>query len=196
VTDTPASASEGLAQLTERRNDAQGRVDQLEVAQRAATVAREQASAALVEAERTNAASAQRAKLERALTDAEAHSNERWGERITGAQARVRDIDGEIRRYTTEHLAELIEEVEAEGRAVVERINQLAAELLGACQARSGIESRLFSVLAATGRTNRAGDVNRGRSGDLAAAAADFVRAGGEVAPEVRVDVGRQSAAA
>jgi chromosome segregation ATPase len=187
VSGTPASASEGLVELTARRNEAQGRVDQLEAEQRAATVEREEARGALIEAERSSASPAVRKKLEQELVAAEARSGERWEERIEGARRAVRDADAEIRVYASANLSALIEEVEADGRAVVERINELAHELVAACAERSAVEAKLFATLALTGRQNSAGDVNRGRSDALASELAAFLRDGGEVAPQVRV---------
>jgi chromosome segregation ATPase len=190
------TASEALAQLTERRNEAQARVDRLEAEQRAATVEREEARAALIEAERTGVSAAEQKKLEQALTAAEARASERWPERIEGARRAVRDAEAEIRVYAGANLTALIEEVEADGRAVVERINTLAAELVAAFHARSAVEARLFDTLALTGRQNSAGDVNRGTGDAIASALAAFLRDGGEVAPKVRVPelLGRNAA--
>jgi chromosome segregation ATPase len=195
--DAPDPASQGLAKLTAHRDEARRRVDQLEADQRAAVEEREKARGALIEAERTGVSAAERKKLEDELVAAEAHAAERWPERIEGARRAVRDADAEIQVYARANLPALIEEVEAEGRAVVERINGLAAELVAACQERSAVEARLFSTLSLTGRTNRPGDVNRGRSDAIASALAAFLRDGGEVAPQVRVpELLGQSAAA
>jgi chromosome segregation ATPase len=187
VTDTSASASEGLAELAARRDEARGRVDQLEADLRASTIAREQSRARLVEFERVGGSPPERRKLEKELRDCEARCAEPWGVRIDGARARVRDLDGEIRVYASANLGALIAEVEAEGAAIVARLNAAAGEFLEASHARAAVEQRLFTLLAAAGRQNHPSDVNRSRADAAVAALSDLVRAGGELEPRVQV---------
>ena len=80
ATSGTATAAEGLAELTERRAAVQARVDQLVTDERGAREVREAARTALVQAEREGVAASQRAKLEKALTEAEARAAERWPE--------------------------------------------------------------------------------------------------------------------
>jgi hypothetical protein len=150
VNNTAPSAAEGLAKLTQRRASAQVKVDQLEAEQRAASTAQEAARVALIQAEREGASSAQRAKLERALDEAEARAGARWPEKIEGARQALRDSDQQVRRYATEHIAELVDGLERDGQIAAERVNATAEAFLHATRERARAEQNLVSTVALT----------------------------------------------
>ena len=99
-----------------------------------------------------------------------------------------------MRLYATEHLSELIAGIEGDGRVVAERVNAAAREFVDATLQRAEIEQRLFAVLSLT-RVTRPGDVNRARSDQAVAAVTTLLREGGEVGPELRVELPTGAAA-
>jgi hypothetical protein len=182
------SAAEGLAELAQRRAAAQARVDQLEAEQRAATEGREAARAALVQAEREGVASARRSKLERALTDAEARTAERWPERIAGARAALIDTHADIGRFTAAHLDELVEGLAAEGEVVAANVNAAAAALVEAHQRREAIASEIAQTVYAAGIRVVPGLVTRSKADEAAHMAASLIQRGGEEPPGLTRD--------
>jgi hypothetical protein len=182
-----ATPVEELARLERRNAEARQRVEQLERDQRAAGQARQEARAALVEAERRGAAPADRKKLEQTLADAEARASEPWPERIEGARAAARDLTGERRQLVAHNLLSLAEAVEADGGSAASAINEHCAGLIAAYHRRQELEQRLFT-LASTVRVTEPGDVSRSKADQLAKAAMALLQAGGETPPVLRRD--------
>lgn len=179
------SATE-LAALVAKRGEAQRRVDELEAEQRAAGVARAEARAQLVEAERRGVRASERAKLERMLDDAERRPSV-LGARIEGARHARRDCDAEVARHVGEHLTELVAGREQAGEAAVADLNAAAEALVAAYERREAIAAEISQLASMVGAV-QPGDVSRSRSEAIARAAADLLRTGGETAPTLDRD--------
>jgi hypothetical protein len=186
VSNTAPSAAEGLAKLTQRRASAQVKVDQLEAEQRAASTAREAARVALIHAEREGASSAQRAKLERALDEAEARASQRWPERVAGATARVRDCERELQNFAAQNLHALVEEVEARGDQASADEVAAAGQLLSAYNRREEAVREIGALVALAGGRVHPSDVGPPSRADAAAAACRALTENGESAPRLR----------
>jgi chromosome segregation ATPase len=182
------TAPEALAELIQRRASAQAKLDQLEAERRAASEAREVARAALIKAEREDVGSTQRAKLERALADAEARAAERWPERIEGARHAIRDAQQQVQAFTAEHLDKLVAEREAEGAAVAAKLTSAAEAVVAAYHEREQIALELGQLCVLAGGRVRPGDVTFSRAGELTTAASALIMAGGEEPPRLRRD--------
>jgi hypothetical protein len=173
-----------LQELRERRSQAAGRVAALEREQRAARDEIAATTARLSEAERTGASKSTITKIEGELSKARQRLSEPWDARINGARQAVRDVDVSVRQFVTEHLAELVEALEAEGRAVADRINSAAAELVAATSEWEAIAARIGQTIASISRPSP-GDVSPNRAEQLAREAATFVAGGGAQGPQL-----------
>jgi hypothetical protein len=180
------SATEMYAELAGKRDTASRRVDQLEDEQRAAAQAHQQARAALVEAERTGARPAELRKLEEGLTSAEARPRV-LAARIEGARHAVRDVDVELARFVRGNLTELVAPHEEQGKLVKAKIDAAAEAIVNGLVEREAIAQRIFGLVSMVAAT-QPGDVTRTKIELLARQAADLLRAGGEVAPELLRD--------
>jgi hypothetical protein len=179
-----------LAKLLERRDAAERRIREVEAEQRTAVQEREAARARLIEHERRGGAGrrAERAKLETALTQAEAHAAERWPERIEGARAALRDMHAQVHAYTYEHLDELIENVQRDGEVAAERVNVAAQNLVDAYQEREQVAAQIARHLATADIRIRPGDITFSRAEQVARAAGNLLTNGGEERPRLRRD--------
>jgi chromosome segregation ATPase len=174
------------AELVRRRAGAGKRVEQLEAEQRAAAQARQQARAALVEAERTGARPAERAKAEKALVDAELKPGI-IGAKIEGARAAVLDVDRERAAFAGEHLAELIAPLEEQGQLVKAKIDAACEAIVTGHAEREQIAGQMSALASMVGRV-QPGDITRSKVEQLARQAADLLRADGEEPPRLRRD--------
>lgn len=179
-------ASVELSSLAARRDEAQRRVDELERELHAAGQAREDARAALVEAERRGIGAAERMKLEKALADAEARPTILLA-RVEGSRAAVRDAEVEMRKYVAENLSELVCELEADGDRAVSDLNDALESVVAAYHRREGIAARIMSLAAMVGPL-RPGDVSRSKAEDVVRAASALLAGSGEVRPELLHD--------
>jgi hypothetical protein len=142
-------ATEAMARLGERRARAAARIEQLEKEAREAGRALTEARDALVDFERRGGRPAERTKLERTLAEAKARAAEPWQERVEGARHALRDVDAEQQRFAGEHLTELVETLEADGRIAATDLNAHAQGVLEAFQRRERIAAEI-SALAST----------------------------------------------
>ena len=189
-----APAAQGLAERIATRERAQDRVHELDAELRSATEARELARAALIQAEREGVAPAQRAKLEKALTEAEARAAERWPERIEGARQAVRDADREVRAFASEHLVELVADLERDGQIAADAVNEAAQAFVQAVERRLAAEAALTSTVSLARRLDPR-DYNRSRSDEARAAVMRLLQQGGEVGPVMRIELTTEAAA-
>jgi hypothetical protein len=188
---TPRSeASTQLTALLAHGHALRDRVDEIDREQREANKRAATASDALAELERRALAgddvSAQRKKLEAELAKAKAKAAEPWAERRAGGQQAVRDHEQRVVLFVGEHFAELYGELAEDAEAAATRVDQAAHELIAAYHERQLIEGRV-TMLAATIRSPRPGDVERTRAEAVAAAASALLQGGGEQAPLLHV---------
>jgi chromosome segregation ATPase len=176
-----------MAELAERRSEAQARIDQLEAEQRAAGEARETARAALIEAERRGGPAAERAKLEKALAAAEVRAAERWPERIAGARAALRDVHEQLQHFSAEHLDELVAEKERDGEVAAARVTEHAEALLAAYHERERVAGEIATLVSTVARLHP-GDLAFSRAEAAARACQDLVESGGEAPPQLQRD--------
>jgi flagellar biosynthesis chaperone FliJ len=177
-----------LAALVAQRDKAQRRIEQLEAERREAVQAREAARRRLVEFEQAGGRSADRAKLERALSDAEAKASERWPERLEGARAALREAGYAVSRFTHARLDELVEAKQRDGEIAVERLSECARAIVEAHAQRERVAQELSALVTSAGIMIRPGDVSRSRAEQLARAASELVMAGGEEPPRLTRD--------
>jgi hypothetical protein len=185
VTDNTEPTAQ-LAELVAQRDQVQRRVDALEAELRAAAQARAEARAALVEAERRSARPPERAKAEKALPDAELKPGI-LAARIEGARAGVLDVDREVAQFVAEHLPSLVDDRQAEGRLVVQKIDAACEALANGYAEREAIAHEISALASKVGRIFP-GDVSRSRAEEVANAARKLLQQGGEVAPELTRD--------
>jgi hypothetical protein len=102
----------------------------------------------------------ERQALEAALADAEAKAGQPWRERVEGARRAAADVEKERGAFITANLAELIEDREEAGRALVEQFNR-HLEALVADYAEWNRVAQQITGLASTVGPLRPGDVNR-----------------------------------
>lgn len=182
------TAAEGRARLAQKRAKAAARITEIQRDARAAGEARTNARAKLIELERRdNVKPAERAAAERALHDAELAASQPWQQRIQGAEARVRDVDQELRAFIGEHLPELVSSIEERGAAAAERLNAALAEVVAANQEWAAAAAELGATLAAVGSV-KPGDVSYSRTEAVTRACAEALAAGGELGPKLRRD--------
>jgi hypothetical protein len=179
-----ADAVVELTQLRERRARAARRVAELEREWRSANEQAAQASARLAEVERQGASAAARHKAEEALSEAKALAAQPWAERVDGAKRAVRDVDVAVRAHVSGHLVELVEALEADGRAVAERINAAAADLVAAHAEWEAVATELGATIAMVSPPGPL-DVSRSQAEQAARAVAALVAAGGQEGPRV-----------
>jgi hypothetical protein len=148
----------------------------------------QEASAELAGFERRGGCTAAaRRKLEEALAAAKGRAEEPWAQRVEGARLAVTDARSAEQAFVGEHLAELVEDVEAAGEAAAAEINAAAEELSAAYQRWQAAAQELGALAGQVGRTHP-GDVSRSRADAAATAAADLVLQGGEVGPRLLRD--------
>jgi hypothetical protein len=179
--------AEAMARLLDRRAPATARVDELEGEARAAGEGLTAARAALVESERQGGRAAERRQLEQALTEAKATAEQPWAERIEGARQAVRDADRELQEFQREHLTELVEALEADGKIATGKLNAAAEALVQAFGKREEIARQIGAVASQVGRTHP-GDVTFTTAQAVAEAARELLQRGGETAPRLRRD--------
>jgi hypothetical protein len=103
------------------------------------------------------------------------------GRRVEGAKAAARDVDRCYRAYVTEHLGELVDGHEADGRVAADRFNAVAADLLAAYAEDEQIAARIGRTIVVVARPGPL-DVSRPRAEEAVRAVAALVAAGGEKA--------------
>jgi hypothetical protein len=162
-------------------------VEEIEHEARASASAAAEAAAALVEHERRGGRAAERQQLEQALAEAKAKAAEPWHERAEGARQAVRDADQELRRYQAEHLDELVEVLQEDGRIAAADLTTHAEGVVTAFARREEIARQISALAGSIGRVFP-GDVSGTNAQRLVDAARELIAAGGEVAPELRRD--------
>jgi hypothetical protein len=181
------ATAEAMARLLDQRDRASVRLDELEGEARAAGQAAAEASAALAEFERQGGKAAERRQLEQELAAAKQRAQEPWHERAEGARAALRDADEELRQYQAQHLTELVEALEADGRIVASKIDDAAEALVTAYSERERIAHEISAIASQAGRIHF-GDISFIRSEALAREARTLIHEGGEVPPTLRHD--------
>jgi len=145
-------AKQEFVKLQEQRAAAAARVHDLERKATAATVAAQEASAQLAEAERVGASAAKLHTLEERLAEAKGVAAQPWAERISGHRQRVRDCDVAVRAFVAGHLDELVSGLEEEGRLAAQEVNEAAASLIAAHARRERIASAIGSLITQVAR--------------------------------------------
>jgi hypothetical protein len=182
------SAAERLAELLAERERIRTRVAEVDSQQREATAAAQQASDELIELERKGGRpGAQRSKLEQTLAEARARAAEPWAERIEGARQRARDAHGAVQRFVGEHLTELVESREVNGRIAAQALTDAAQAILAAHAERERVAREIAELCSLVARVSP-GDVSYSRAEGLARAAGDLLQAGGEEPPVLQRD--------
>jgi hypothetical protein len=177
-----------LVRLRERELKAQARIDEIVTEARAASAEHQQAQERLIEFERAGGRAADRRKLEEALKAAEERTAEPWVERRRGAEQAARDAHAAVARHATEHLTELVTEIEQDAVAAAEQVNYAAEAFLRAVAARAAVESQLTGIVSLTRRMHP-GDVARARSDEAAHQVRALLEQGGEAPPLLRLPV-------
>jgi hypothetical protein len=90
--------------------------------------------------------------LEGALRKAQARRDEPWAERIRGARLGVQAAERAIAEHVTSNLAQLVAEVEEDGRLAAAAIDEAAQTLVDRYQQREQVAQKLVALLAADGR--------------------------------------------
>jgi hypothetical protein len=186
------SASEGLADLRRRRQEALNAVDAIEAKKREAVLAVQAASVELEQLERRAVAGEQvsqaaRQRAEKALVDARQAADQPWGERQRAARLGAGDLLAQASRFAASNLDELLADLGEEGLAATAAINEAAQSILDGFAARSDVERRTFELIAMLRRANP-GDVERTRAEAVVREAHRLLEGGGEQAPVVLVD--------
>jgi hypothetical protein len=176
-----------MARLVDLRSRANARVEELEGQARAAGQAVVEASAALAEFERKGGRPADRRQLEQELAAAKQRAEEPWHERVEGARAALRDADEQLRQYQAQHLNELVEALEADGRIVASKIDAACEAVVTAYSERERIAHEISAVASQVGRIHF-GDISFSRAEALAREARTLIQEGGEVPPTLRRD--------
>jgi chromosome segregation ATPase len=179
--------AEAMARIVDQRDRTSARVDELEREARAAGEGLTAARAALVESERQGGRAAQRRQLEQALAEAKAKASEPWAERIEGARQAVRDADRKLQEFQGEHLSELVEALEADGKIATAELDAAAEALVQAFGKREEIARQIGAVASQVGRTHP-GDVTFTTAQAVAEAARELLQRGGETPPTLRRD--------
>jgi hypothetical protein len=182
------NAAEAMARLIDQRARASARVEEIEHEARASATAAAEASAALAEFERRGGRPAtERRQLEQALAEAKAKAAEPWAERAEGARQAVRDADQELQAFQGEHLSELVEALEADGRIATGKLNAAAEARVAAFSERERIAHEISLLASQVGRVFP-GDVSFTCAEALVREARTLVAEGGEAPPELRRD--------
>jgi hypothetical protein len=124
-----------LVRLAGVEEQARDRITAVELDARQAGAELAEAREALVQLEVGTPTTQERTKAEKRLADAEQNAAKPWPQRIEGAQRAARHT---VARYAADHLAELVAEVEDDGRDAADQLNA-AGQILAA---RSDVASR------------------------------------------------------
>jgi hypothetical protein len=154
----------------------------------------QEARAALIALERRAAggeevSAGERRKGEQRLKEAQAASQEPWGQRIEASRLALRDVDREVGTLITERLDELLSGLDEEAEAVTERASAALAEVVSAYRAREAVAGRI-DALAGTIRRPRFGDVTLSKLAPIVREATRVLEGGppGEVKPRLKAD--------
>jgi hypothetical protein len=177
-----------LVALAEAEEQARDRITAVELDARQAGAELAEAREALVRLEAGTPTTQQRAAAEKSLTEAERKTTERWPERRAGAERAAREARQALVQFATEHLPELVAEIEDDGRAAAEHVNACGEAFQAACSHRDQAERNLIQIVALT-RGMGPNDVSRARSGEARQAVQMFLSAGGEDAPSLRIEM-------
>ena len=165
------------------------RVSDLEREWREAVEATATASAALAEVERHGGSATTRHKAEEALAAAKQRAGEPWAERVEGAKAAARDLDKRYRAYVSEHLGELVEALEQDGKLAAEAVNRAAGDLVTAHAEWGAVAAQIGTLVSQVSRVSP-GDVSypQPQADEAARGAIALVAAGGEYGPRLARD--------
>jgi hypothetical protein len=177
-------ANSEVAELQAQRVAAGQHVDELERAWRSANEEVSSASSRLTEAERAGASPSTLRKIEGELAAARQRSEEPWPERVQGSRRAVRDVDARIRAHAAAHLPDLVEELEARGQAVADRINEWAANLVADHAELERLAAELGRLLTAITPPGPM-DVSRSECEPVVRTANSFIANGGGRGPKV-----------
>jgi nitroreductase len=129
---------------------------------------------------------AERAKLEKALAEAETKP-QILGARIEGARQAVRDAEIAQAQCVRDNLSELVLPLEEQGKLAAAKINDGAEMILAGLAEREAIAGQI-SALASMVGWMQPGDVSRTAAEEAARAANALLGAGGETPPELLRD--------
>jgi hypothetical protein len=183
-------AMKELAELVQREAEARARIDKVGREARAATQEVADAREALIQLERQagGITMAQRRKAEARLSLGEEAAAAPWRKRRAGAEHGARDAHHAVQLHAAQHLNELVAELEEDGRAVAEQVDDAARAFLDAVQRRAEVDRALTETVALT-RHMRVGDIARSRSEEAARAVTELLQRGGEAPPAVRIEL-------
>jgi hypothetical protein len=182
---SPAAA--GLNALV---GDYQRVAGELRDAEHAATFAsreQQQASESLADLERRRArgepvSDAERKRAEKALADARARAAEPWAERRRGLASAVRDMEGQLQRYVSEHWDELAGELAERAEEVKVRVDSALQSVLDVYAERQRVAQHA-TVLLGQVQQPRPNSVPYTKLQGVAREIGAVLLAGGEVAP-------------
>lgn len=175
-----------MAQLVEKRRQAEARVDQIEAEARTSRQRFAEAREALIQAEASGVPEAKRRTLERELAEAEARAGEPWGERVEGARRAVRQRQAEVQQFVSENLSQLVAALEADGQAIAAKLNEHAEGLVTAYAERERIAGEISQLVSSAEVHVKFGDISFSRADELARAASTLIETGGESPPKWR----------
>jgi hypothetical protein len=175
-----------LVRLAEAEEQLRARVDQVNVDARRAQAELLGAREALVAIERAAGPDGptpqQRSAAEKRLARAEQNAGAPWRERIAGAERAAQDGRQRMQLHATEHLAELVGELEENGAETAAQVDHAAEMFMAATLRRTEAEQALTAVVALTRRMTPH-DINRPRGSEAVRAVQALLAAGGEVGP-------------
>jgi hypothetical protein len=184
-------ASVALNDLLTRRAELVATANEAERRSRFASDDVVRASRELEEFERRAASepvsTAERTRVEKALTAARGVEQQPWDQRAAGARRAIGDCDHALGHHIATNLDVLLGELAEEGEEAVRRADQAAQELVAAFEGRERVANRV-ATLASAVRLVRPGDVRRSRMEGVARAARELLERGGEASPELVID--------
>ena len=133
----------------------------------------------------------QRTEAEQTLSAARAACSAPWGERRSGLQAALRDHDGRVQFFASEHFDELVDELDEDAEAAAAQVTRVAEAIAGAVAERHRAARRVEGLAQLVFGHTTYGDVALSRADALARAADELLTAGGERGPTLRRDLPR-----
>ena len=190
TTDEAVAATTRLRELLDQQHRLEARLDQVRAEERAAGIALEQASRELVELERAAASgtvklsAAKRQAAEDHVLRCRMAFEAPWPQRREAVALAIQDAQRAVAVFTGANLDALLADLEAQGRRVVEKVDEACRQLLDAYAERAAVEQATFQMLSRVGRVEPR-DVRRTQAEQVAAAAEALLQRGGEPWPEV-----------
>jgi predicted NACHT family NTPase len=139
----------------------------------------------LIQLEAGSPTAKQRADAERRLAAASEQAGKPWLERRAGAERAAATAHQQAQTYVADNLDAIIDELEENGRAAADQVDQAAGQFLAAVAARAAADQTAHAVLSLGARI-QPGDIAGARSDEAAIAVRRLLEQGGEAAPTLR----------